>query len=35
MRVMGVLRSIFGPNRDEVWRKLSEELRADFTESSF
>ncbi|MHC4777556.1 MAG: DUF3137 domain-containing protein [Planctomycetota bacterium] len=32
---MSVLRSLFGPSRDEVWRKLSEELRADFTESSF
>lgn len=32
---MGVLRSLFGPSRDEIWKKLSEELRADFTESSF
>ena len=32
---MGFLRSVFGPSRDEVWARLAEELRADFTASSF
>lgn len=32
---MGFLRSVFGPSRDEVWGKLAEELRAEFTASTF
>jgi hypothetical protein len=27
---MGLLRAMFGPSRDEVWRQLAEQLKADF-----
>jgi len=29
---MGVLRRIFGPSKEEVWKQLAEEIRADFVE---
>jgi len=29
---MGILRNIFGPSRDEMWRKLSGEVKGSFTE---
>jgi hypothetical protein len=32
---MGMLREIFGPNKDEVWRQLSKEISADFIEGGF
>jgi hypothetical protein len=32
---MGFLRSVFGPSQDEVWRKLSEELGAEYSGGSF
>jgi hypothetical protein len=32
---MGVLREIFGPSKNEVWKQLSEEIRADFVEGGF
>jgi hypothetical protein len=32
---MGMLRQIFGPSRDEVWRQLCNEIGADFVEGGF
>lgn len=32
---MGLLRRIFGPSKDEVWKQLSDEIRADFVEGGF
>lgn len=32
---MGVLRKIFGPGKEEVWRQLSHELGGNFVDSSF
>lgn len=32
---MGFLRSLFGPSQDEIWAKLSEELRGEFTKVGF
>jgi len=32
---MGVLRQIFGPGKDEVWKQLSAELGAEFVEGRF
>jgi len=32
---MGVLREIFGPSKEEVWKKLSEEISADFVDGGF
>jgi len=32
---MGVLRQIFGPSKDEVWKQVSSELGAEFVEAGF
>ncbi len=32
---MGMLRQVFGPSRDEVWRQLCNEIGADFVEGGF
>jgi hypothetical protein len=32
---MGILRGLFGPSKDEIWRQLSAEIGADFQESGF
>jgi hypothetical protein len=32
---MGVLRKIFGPSKDEVWKQLSSEIEGDFIEGGF
>lgn len=32
---MGSLRKIFGPSKEEVWTKLSEEIEADFIDGGF
>ena len=32
---MNVLRKMFGDNKDEIWRQLSEDLRARFEEGSW
>ncbi len=32
---MGLLRKIFGPSRDEIWRQLSDEIGGEFVEGSF
>ncbi len=32
---MGSLRKIFGPSKEEVWTKLSEEIEADFVDGGF
>ena len=32
---MGVLKDLFGPSKDEVWRQLSQEISADFIEGGF
>jgi len=32
---MGMLRELFGPSKDEVWRQLSKEISADFIEGGF
>jgi hypothetical protein len=32
---MSVLREIFGPSKDEVWKQLAEEIRADFVDGGF
>ncbi len=32
---MGILRELFGPSKDEIWRQLSAEIGADFQESGF
>jgi hypothetical protein len=32
---MGILRELFGPSKDEIWRQLSEEIGADFIEGGF
>lgn len=32
---MGLLRQIFGPSREEIWRQLSSEIGAQYVESSF
>jgi hypothetical protein len=33
--MMGILRKIFGPSRDEVWRQLCNEIGAQFVEGGF
>ena len=30
--MMGMLRQLFGPSRDEVWQKLSHEIGGDFND---
>ena len=32
---MGVLRGLFGPSKSDIWRQLSEQLGARYTESTF
>ena len=32
---MGIFRELFGPSQDEVWRQLSEEIKADYVEGGF
>ena len=32
---MGLMRGIFGPSKEEIWKKLSEEIRADFVDGGF
>ena len=32
---MAILKELFGPNKDEVWRQLSQEINADFIERGF
>ncbi len=32
---MGTLRKIFGPSKEEVWTRLSEEIEADFIDGGF
>ena len=32
---MGVLRKIFGPGKDEIWKQLCSELGADFVQGTF
>jgi hypothetical protein len=32
---MGVLRKLFGPSRDEIWRALSEAIGANYVEGTF
>jgi hypothetical protein len=32
---MGLLRKLFGPSKDEVWRQLSAEIGGDFVEGGF
>jgi hypothetical protein len=32
---MGVLRSIFGPSREEIWRALSDQIGARYVEGGF
>jgi hypothetical protein len=32
---MGMLKDLFGPSKDEVWRQLSQEISADFIEGGF
>lgn len=32
---MGLLREIFGPSKDEVWRQLCQEIGAEFVEGGF
>lgn len=32
---MGVLRRLFGPSKEEIWRQLSEQIGAQYVESSF
>ena len=32
---MGLLRKIFGPSRDEIWRRLSSEIGGEFVKGSF
>jgi hypothetical protein len=32
---MGVLRELFGPSKDEMWKQLAEEIRADFVNGGF
>lgn len=32
---MGLLRNVFGPSREEVWRQLCREIGADFVEGGF
>ncbi len=32
---MGVLRSIFGPSRKEIWTQISKEIGGDFSEGGF
>ena len=32
---MGMLRELFGPSKDEIWRQLSKEISADFIEGGF
>ncbi len=32
---MSVLKQLFGPFKDDVWRKLAEEISADFVDGSF
>jgi hypothetical protein len=33
--MMGMLRQLFGPSRDEVWQKLSHEIGGDFNDGGF
>jgi hypothetical protein len=35
MKGMGLLRNVFGPSREEVWRQLCQEIGADFVEGGF
>jgi hypothetical protein len=32
---MGLLRNVFGPSKEEVWRQLCQEIGADFVEGGF
>ncbi|HKQ76238.1 MAG TPA: DUF3137 domain-containing protein [Blastocatellia bacterium] len=32
---MGMLKDLFGPSKDEIWRQLSQEISADFIEGGF
>jgi len=32
---MGMLKDLFGPSKDEIWRQLSQEINADFIEGGF
>ncbi len=32
---MGILREMFGPSKDEIWRQLCNEIGADFVEGGF
>jgi hypothetical protein len=32
---MGILRELFGPSREEIWRQLSAEIGADYVEGDF
>lgn len=32
---MGLLRQLFGPSRDEIWRKFSDEIGSEFVEGGF
>jgi len=32
---MGILRQLFGPSKDEIWRQLSAEIGAEFQETGF
>lgn len=32
---MGLLRQLFGPSKDEIWRQLSDELGADYIDGGF
>lgn len=32
---MGLLREIFGPSKEEVWTRLSNEIEADFVDGGF
>jgi len=32
---MGILREMFGPSKDEIWRQLCSEIGADFVEGGF
>ncbi|KPU44818.1 hypothetical protein OXPF_19040 [Oxobacter pfennigii] len=32
---MGILRDVFGPSREEIWTKLSEEIGADYVNGGF
>lgn len=32
---MGLLREVFGPSKEEVWKKVSKEIEADFVDRGF